>query len=196
MYVLAYIPLNQLIIAPSSPQPVDSDADAAHGVENGPINSEADITTNSTTTTTVLTPACLNQVRPNETTSWWNHLGWASASTSTGTTSSTLTRPLDDVAVTSTVANASQEFKPTTPSTAIGNVNARSATVMGLSSAESGMINEAGEGKSAEPTENARKRKRRKKSNRCRSLRGIHLGVGIRLRTQVDLSKLNRRILR
>ena len=156
MYVLAYIPLNQLILAPSSPQPVDSDADAAHGVENGPINSEADITTNSTTTTTVLDPACLNQVRPNETTSWWDHFGWTSASTSTGTTSSTLTRPLDDVAVTPTVANASQEFKPTTPSTAIGNANAGSATVMGLSSAESGMINEAGEGKSAEPTEKAK----------------------------------------
>ena len=109
-----------------------------HGVENGSNNLKLwswhyyKVSTNSTTTTTVLDPACLNQVCPNETTSWWNHVGWTSASTSTGTTASTLTRPLDDVAVISTVANASQELKPTTPSTAIWNANSGLATVMGL----------------------------------------------------------------
>jgi hypothetical protein len=52
--------LNHLILAPSTSSPtqptlrqsVDSDASAALGVENGPTNSEADITTNTTNTTT------------------------------------------------------------------------------------------------------------------------------------------------
>jgi hypothetical protein len=148
--------LNQSILAPSSTQPtlrqsVDSDAGAAHGVENGQSDSN--------TTTTVLDPADLSQVRPNETTSWWNYVGWTSASTSTGTTASTLTQPSNDVAVTSiqaSVANASQELKPTTPSAVIGNANAGSATIVGLGPAESELVNEAEEGKSAEPTEKAK----------------------------------------
>jgi hypothetical protein len=127
-------------------------------VENGPSNSDAGIT--ASTTTTVLEPAGLNQVRPNEATSWWNHVGWTSASTSTGTiTTSTLTQPLNNVAVTSTqasVENASQDLKPTTPPAAIENANAGSATITGLDSAESGLVNEAEEGKSAEPTEKAK----------------------------------------
>ena len=63
------------------------------------------------------------------------------------------------MAVTSTqasVANAIQDLKPTTPLAAIGNANVGSATITGLGSAESGFINEAEEGKSAEPTEKAK----------------------------------------
>jgi hypothetical protein len=75
----------------------------------------------------------------------------------TTTTTLTLTRPLNDVAVTSTfVVNASQDLKPRTPPAAIGNANAGSATITGLGSAESGLVNEAEEGKSAEPTEKAK----------------------------------------
>ena len=154
--------LNQHILAPStfsSTQPtpsqsVDSDAGGAHGVENGPSNSEADINTN--TTTTLLDPAGLGQVRPNESTPWWNYVGWTSASNSTGTTASTLTRPMNDVAIVpiqASVANASQELKLTTPSAAIENANAESAT---MGSAESGLVNEAEEGKAAEPAEKAK----------------------------------------
>ena len=151
--------LNQSILAPSTfsstpSQSVDFDAGGAHGVANGPSNSEADINTN--TTTTLLDPAGLGQVRPNESTSWWNYVGWTSASTSTGTTASTLTRPMNDVAVTSiqtSVANASQELKLATPSAAIENANAGSAT---MGSAESGLVNEAEEDKAAEPAEKAK----------------------------------------
>ena len=139
------MPSTSSLTPPTLERSVDSDTGVAHGVENGPSNSEADITTN--TTTIVLDPDRLGQSRPNESTSWWNYVGWTSASTSTGT-ASTLTRPLDDVA-----ANSNQEFKPTTPSAAIGSTNARSATIMSLGSAESGLVNEAEEGKSAEPTE-------------------------------------------
>jgi hypothetical protein len=63
------------------------------------------------------------------------------------------------VAVASTqasVENASQDLKPTTPPAAIENANAGSATITGLDSAESGLVNEAEEGKSAEPTEKAK----------------------------------------
>ena len=144
--------LNQIVLAPStssSTQPtlgqsVDSDTGVAHGVENVPSNSEVGITTN--TTTTVLDPAGLGQVRPNESTSWWNYVGWTSASTSTGT-ASTLTRPLNDVAVAPiqvSAANPNQELKPTTPSAIIGNTKAGS-----------GSANEAEEGKIAESTEKA-----------------------------------------
>jgi hypothetical protein len=135
--------LNQLILAPSSSsstqstqrQSVDFDTGAAR-VVNGTSNSEADNTT--TTTTTVLDPAGLGQARPNESTSWWNHVGWSSTSTSTGTNALTLTRPFNDEAVSSiqaSVANASQELTLTTPSAANQNTNSGSVTIMG--SAES-----------------------------------------------------------
>jgi hypothetical protein len=150
--------LNQLILAPSSSstqstqrQSVDSDTGAAR-VVNVTSNSEADNTT--TTTTTVLDTAGLGQVRPNESTSWWNHVGWSSTSTSTETNASTSTRPLNDETVASvqeSVANASQELTLATPSAAIGNTNSGSSTIMG--SAENGLVNEAEDGKSAEPTE-------------------------------------------
>ena len=156
--------LKQIILAastsssaqPTLSQSVDSDAGAAHGVENGPSRSKAETTTN--TTMAVLDSVGLGQVRPNESTSWWNYVGWTSASTSNGTTVSTLTRPVNNVAVASiqvSVANGSQELKPTTPSAAIGNANAESATIIGLGSAGSGLVNEAEDGKSAEPTEKA-----------------------------------------
>ena len=143
--------LNLLVLAPStsSTQPtlgqsVDSDTGVVDGVENVPLNSEVGITTN--TTTTVLDPAGLGQVRLNESTSWWNYVGWTSASTSTGT-ASTLTGPLNDVAVVPnqvSVVNSNQELKPTTSSAIIGNTKAGS-----------GSANEAEEGKTAEPTEKA-----------------------------------------
>jgi hypothetical protein len=139
--------LNQLILAPSSSsstqstqrQLVDSDTGAAR-VVNGTSNSEADNTTTMTTTTTVLDPAGPGQVHPSESTSWWNHVGWSStsSSTSTGTNASTLTRPFNDEAVSSiqaSVANASQDLTLTTPSAAIGSTNSGSAIIMG--SAES-----------------------------------------------------------
>ena len=82
--------LNQLILAPSTSstpstlkQSVDSDASAAHGVDNGPSNPEADNTTNAIMT--ISDPADLGQVRPNESTSWWNYVGWTGA------------RPLNDM---------------------------------------------------------------------------------------------------
>ena len=152
--------LNRLILVSStssSTQPttlrqsVDSDAGTVHDVDNGPTNSEADNITN--TTTTVLDPAGLGQVRPNE--SWWNYVGRTLTSTSTATTTSTMTRPLNDVtSIQASVANASQELKPTTPSAAIGNTNAGSATIIG--SAERSLVNEVEEGKAAKPTEKAK----------------------------------------
>ena len=53
-------------------------------------------------------------------------------------------------------AGASQELKPTTPSEANGNTNADSDAILGLGSAESGLVNDAEKGKSAEPTEKAK----------------------------------------
>ena len=147
--------LNQPILAPSISskqqtlnQSFDSDTGAVDDVENAKV----DITTNATT---VLDPAGLGQVRPNEPTSWWKYVGWTSSSTSAGTTDSALTRPLNDVtgaSIQASVANASQELNPTTPSTAIENTNS-SATIMRMGSAES---DEAEEGKSVEPTEKAK----------------------------------------
>lgn len=51
-----------------------------------------------------------------------------------------------------------QELKPTTvtPSAAIGNTNAGLDAILGLGSAESGLVNDAEEGKSVEPTEKAK----------------------------------------
>ena len=152
--------LNQLILAPSTSstpstlkQSVDFDASAAHGEDNGPSNPEADNTTNATTS--VSDPADLDQVRPNESTSWWNYVGWTSTSTSTGSSGA---RPLNDVtapSIQTPFTDASQALKPTTPSAANGNTNGDS-DVLGLGSAESGLVNDAEEGKSAESTEKAK----------------------------------------
>lgn len=93
-------------IQPTLSRPVDLDAGAAHNVDDGPSNSEADNITN--TTTTILGPAGLGQVRPNESTSRWNYVGRSSTSIS----ALTLTGPLNDVAVASpSDGNASQELK-------------------------------------------------------------------------------------
>ena len=54
------------------------------------------------------------------------------------------------------VANASQELKLTTPSAAIRNTNVVLGIIIGLCSAESGLVNEAEEGESAGPTEKAK----------------------------------------
>ena len=137
---------------PTLDQSAGSEAGAAHGAENGPSNSEADINTN--TTTTVLDPAGLDQVRSNESTSWWNYVGWTSASTSTETTASTLTNV---ASIQASVANVSQELnlESTTLPAAIGNPNEGSAANMGLGS-ESGLVDDTEEGKAVESPEKAK----------------------------------------
>jgi hypothetical protein len=104
---------------------VDSDGGAAH--ETGPSNSEADIPATSD----------LDQLSPDDSTSWWKYVGWTS--TSIATTSLT---PFPELKPTSTLVDP------------LGNVNAVSAgTIIGSGSAESGLVNEAGEANSAEPVE-------------------------------------------
>jgi hypothetical protein len=136
---------------PTLRQSIDSVAGATHGVDNGSPSSEANTITD--TIRTALDPADLGQVRANESTPWWNYVGFTSTSTSTGTNISTSTRPLNDAAV-AFVANANQESIPTTPSLTNGNTNPGLTTNMGSAeTCESGLVNEAEDGKSAEPTE-------------------------------------------
>ena len=111
--------------------------DASH--ETSPSNSEANISD-------------LDRVGSNQSTSWWNYVGW----TSTSVVTTTSTPPMNTVAsIQVPVANDHPELKSTsTLLDPLGNPNAGSAaTVMDSGSAESGLVNEAGEGNSAEPVE-------------------------------------------